>query len=404
MRTLIHRAFFVVCLVGSLVVSLPALAEGLFDALANGTPKLELRLSYENSDVKDNGTDAASSMTMRTRVGYKSGNFGNSSLTFQLQDISALVRNYSPVRPGYDKVADVEGAGVQELYLDSKLNDKFSSRLGRQEIIMRDARLIGNIGWRQHGQSFDALKVTGKLSDNFTVLGGYVTRIKTIFNTQANIEYLGMMDVTYTGIKGHSIAGMAYLLDALGNAPTDRDKATYSLRAQGKFGQIEYMADYVTQKKYADATAGGGTMVRGFVASKVGSSVKIGVGYSSLSGASGTDRAFDTLFSTAHKFNGWSDQFLSTNGGGLTAGINDMYFQAGGSVSGSKLLARYHIFDMETGSGTYGNEIDLLWKKKLHPHLTGLLKVAIYSADAGNTAGVGSHDETVFWARGIYKF
>ncbi len=405
MRLLSTRVSLVMSLLaGGLLVSGPAMAEGFLDALGHGKPSLELRLSYENSNVKDNGTDAASSMTMRTRVGYETGEFSQSTIMFQMQDISALIKNYSPVQPGYDKVADPEGSRVHQLFLNTKFSDKFSSRLGRQEIIMRDARLIGNIGWRQHGQAFDALKVTGQLGDDLTFTGGYVDRVQTIFNTTANIEYLGLFDFNYTGIEGHKISAMAYLLDALGGTTADRDKATYSVRAEGDLGSISYMADYVTQKQYADSDVNGGTMLRGFVNAKVGDKAKIGAGYSSLSGASGADRAFDTLFSTAHKFNGWSDQFLATNGGGLMAGLTDLYFQAAAGANGHKVLARYHIFDKESADGAYGTEVDVMWKKKLHKNLLGMVKVAMYSADGANLTGAGSHDETVFWVRGTYKF
>lgn len=397
------RFFLILALVAGLALTGPVQAESFLDALANGKPMLQFVLGYEHSDVKDNGSDAANSLTLRTRLGYESGEFAKTKLTLQLQNVVAIVDDYAPEQPGYDVVADPEGSAVHEAYLTTMLTEDMLFKLGRQEIILHDARLIGNVGWRQHAQSFDALTFAAS-GGGFKFVGSYVTRAKTIFNTLADLEYLGVLDFTYSGIDGHEFAAFAYLLDAEGDLALDRDKATYGLSAKGAFGPVEYSADYVTQDDWADAELGGGDMFNAFLAGKVPGGLKLGAGYSSISGASGGDRPFDTLFSTAHKFNGWADQFLATNGGKLVAGLDDMYFQAGGVWGGHTLLARYHVFDKEATSGSYGDEIDLLWKKKVHPRVVALVKAAFYSADGDNLAGVGSKDETVFWVRGIYSF
>jgi len=145
-------------------------------------------------------------------------------------------------------------------------------------------------------------------------------------------------------------------------------------------------------------------MVNVFLAGKIPGGLKLGAGYSRLSGQDGRARAFDTLFSTAHKFDGWADQFVATNGGRLAPGLDELYLQMGGSWGGHDLLARYFRFDQEISGDPYGDELDLEWKTKLFGRLGTQVKAAFYSADSGNHSGVAAQDKSVLWVRLTYAF
>ena len=54
-----------------------------------------------------------------------------------------------------------------------------SLKVGRQEMVFDEARLIGNIGWIQQAQSFDAVRVDGG-NDSFGVTGFYAKPIHLI--------------------------------------------------------------------------------------------------------------------------------------------------------------------------------------------------------------------------------
>ena len=50
----------------------------------------------------------------------------------------------------------------------------------RQEICLDDARLIGDINWRQTPQSFDAISLEIEPTDTLTLYGAYVDRVNTV--------------------------------------------------------------------------------------------------------------------------------------------------------------------------------------------------------------------------------
>lgn len=375
----------------------------LNDAMQNGQTSLNLRFSFEYAALDDAaGNDAATGLNIRTRLAYKTGEWADNSLYLQFQNVSAIIADYAPIDSDFDVIADPEGTSVYQGYIDNMSVSDTRIRIGRQEIILDDHRLMGNIGWRQQGQTFSAIGISNNSVSGLNIILDYAWRVKTIFNTQADLDSLIILEGIYTAIADQRIS-VAYLaLDSPGGIDSDRDLATIAARIEGKAELIEYAADFATQSGYADNSNGGGTMTNAFVAIPVG--IKLGLGYSVISGASDNTRAFDTLFSTAHKFNGWSDQFLATNGGNLSLGLNDTYLQAGGKAGEIGWLARYHIFQAETESTNYGTEIDLLASKPITKNLKGLVKAALYTADSGNTTGVATADESVIWVRAEYAF
>jgi hypothetical protein len=59
---------------------------------------------------------------------------------------------------------------------------------------------------------------------------------------------------------------------------------------------------------------------------------------------------------TLHKFQGFSDQFLTTP----KEGLKDIYISAKTKVSGIKLAAVYHDFSSKTNNVDFGTEINLV--------------------------------------------
>ncbi|MBI2567201.1 MAG: alginate export family protein [Candidatus Schekmanbacteria bacterium] len=375
-----------------------AFASSLLDALASGQPSLDLRLALERSDLKDNGKDAALSLTLRTRLGYRTGDFAKSNFFLQAQSVAALIDRYAPEDARYDTVADVEGVQIHQAYLETAAIPGSVLRLGRQEFTLDDHRLIGDVGWRQHAQSFDGLTFANKSVKELTLTVGYLWQVKTIANTEQDLDYLGVLHVHYSGSPYAKISGFGYFLDAPGDQPTDRDKMTLGFAAGGGATYFEYAADYALQRKLADADFDGGSMLNVFAGGRF-SGFLAGAGYSNISGQDGDQRPFDTLFSTAHKFNGWSDEFLATNGGGLKLGLEDLYLRFSGGVKGFKFLAQYHLYGQESGDDDYGSEGEFQVVKKWSDRFSSILKLASYSADSSNKSGVAMLDEQVIWLR-----
>ena len=135
--------------------------------------------------------------------------------------------------------------------------------------------------------------------------------------------------------------------------------------------------------------------------------VNVGVGTEYLSGGGGNDN-FQTLNGTAHKFNGWADQFLGTGGGAFNSGLVDFWGEGSIMVAKKlKLVGVYHLFNTAYNtpttsfSGIYGHELDFLAKYPVCKNFDVLAKLAYYKKGDDDSS---TNDKTVFWLRGTLTF
>jgi hypothetical protein len=388
----------------------------LTQALREGKPHLTFMPSFEYKDVDGNGSDAATQFSVRTRVGYETGSFYGASAFIQLQNITNLNEDFRHPEGGdadNDFIADPDGSRVHQAYLDYKYEGLPDSklRLGRQEIILDDARLIGNIDWRLNGQSFDAATATIANLPNFELFAGYINQVNTINRDYVDLDGLYLAHGSYTGLPGQELSAFVYLLDTESEANTARDSATYGLRWQGKWQQLSYYADGAYQSDFTDGEDHDAFMINVYADYSV-KPVTLGIGYSLISGQDGDDRPFDTLFSTAHKFNGYADVFAGTNGGNLKGGLEDYYAEAKAKLWGTSFLLASHWFEAEASSeagvfdGTYGYEVDAVVARKIAENTKVLVKFAQYWDDDERANGVANPttDTLVITTRLIYSF
>jgi len=189
-----------------------ALAEGVIDdlteAIKSGKPTLELRLGYEYSDV-DNGIKHAEGFNLRTRVGYETGDFMKTKAYVQFHNVTNFMEDFNDLQ-GHntgerDVIADPEGSRIHQAYLDWTAIPDTKVRLGRQEIVLDDARLIGNIGWRQNGQSFDAFSVSNTSVKDLNLYASYINQVNTILQTYEDLDGLILLNAKYDGLVKSSI-------------------------------------------------------------------------------------------------------------------------------------------------------------------------------------------------------
>ncbi len=124
-------------------------------------PRGEIRDGY--AMLKPKGNKAAAFISQRTRLSL---NYKSSKLIFQasVQDVRLWGQDASTVTP-----ADGNKLGVHEAWAELVLSNKsdstfknspvdyFGIRVGRQELIYDDERLLGNLDWMQQGRRHDAL-------------------------------------------------------------------------------------------------------------------------------------------------------------------------------------------------------------------------------------------------------
>src|SRR5437016_5648713 len=160
---------------GVMVAADPAFAKTDMDQLTIGG---EARIRYEirnnTSFSASNANESAASHRIRVNVGYDLT--PDVSFFAQIQDArtwgtecinsTTFATNSCVSANGIGTVssANQNGSGVDlhqgYILVKNILTPGLSTKIGRQEIIFGDHRLLGNFGWSQIGNSFDAARLT----------------------------------------------------------------------------------------------------------------------------------------------------------------------------------------------------------------------------------------------------
>jgi hypothetical protein len=376
---------------GLLAVSPAAFAEDSFyEALTSGKAKLDTRLRYETVESDKPDTNYTSALTLRTRLGYETGELFKTKGHIEMSDnrIVGGVDNYT--KPDHSTIADPEVTRLNQAYLKSSPLEGLTATVGRQRIILDNARFVGNVGWRQTEQVYDAARFEYGIAD-FKADISYVWDVHGIaskFNREAQDVFVNLSYKTPVG----KVTGYHYL-----NKNQELlDIATTGIRFTGKTkaGEIglNYQAEYAMQENsLADKEAD-------YMHASLGATYK-GFGFAAGYEVLGSDDAtygFQTPLATKHAFNGWADQFLATP----DQGLSDTYAKISGSVAGIKMAAVYHKYDSVEESLELGSEIDVVIVKPFAKKYKVGVKFADYSAPDDSA----KHDTTKYWAFAEMKF
>jgi len=395
----------------ALASSLTHASDAFLIAPEMGKINFDARLRYE--DVNDNSAkDGADALTARIRLGYLTPDFNGFKAYAEVESTTPLGgRDYNDKRlnagsdrGSYSVIADPDNSSeLNRAWISYSGIDDTLIKFGRQRIILDNARFVGNVGWRQNEQTYDALTVVNTSLQDTQIILSYVNNVQTILGEHFEAD-VPVFNVKYSGLPFGDLTAYGYFVDVAESGQTDRD--TLGLRFNGSTKvsdelSVLYTAEYA-QQEIDRATASdvdvdyslveAGVKFAGITA-KVSREVQEG-----HKGAS-----FKTPLGTNHKFNGWADQFLATPADGL----QDTYFTLSTKVSGVKLMAVYHDFEADNSSFDYGSEIDLLAVKKIGKHYKVLVKYAKYNRGDRSSDpfdGRNKFDKDKLWVQGEVSF
>jgi hypothetical protein len=365
------------------VMAPAAAADDFTGALTGGKPTVDLRLRYEAVD-QANALKDASATTLRLRLGYETGQFRGFGAFVEAETVTALGgESYNSTVNGktaYATVADPEATEINQAYLSYAGLADTKLKYGRQRIILDNHRFIGNVGWRQNEQTFDAFTLTNASLPKTNITAGYIYNVNRVFSDkspQGNFKMNSpIFNVNYKGWSLGEVAGYGYLLDFADLAASSTQ--TYGLRLKGSapVGGVKalYTAEYATQRDYRDNPRDFSLkyyLLEGGVGLS-NSEFKLG---QEVLGGNGTV-SFQTPLATLHAMNGWADQFLVTP----AAGLRDAYLSAATTVLGTKLEAIYHDFRADSTSTRYGTEWNLQAVKAIDKTYAVGAKYASYNA------------------------
>jgi hypothetical protein len=441
-------------------------SDAFTDALTGGKVSGNFRLRYEKVDVDSTAIKDASALTLRSRLGYETAPFMGFTGMLEFEDIHVVggKDNYAPeaIDPAkaastnvalahnpytYAAIVDPERTEINRAFLRYRGISKLDMSLGRQRILLDNQRFVGNVGWRQDEQTFDAFTAAYAGIPDWNFYYGYIDKVNGIASEQYIYNFDidssdSLFNITYSGFVLGKITAYGYFLNnqdsnylilntgtnnGLNPALRYKSNDTYGLRFDGVYIlpttmplRLFYTAEYAKQElenKTATAKPKFDTDYSLFEGG-VGYASKLGMLSAKIAQESlGSDQVgtamagFQTPYATKHAFNGWVDMFLNTPAGGL----KDRYATLAADLApyGVKLMAMYHKYsevDGPIGAGgprDFGTEWNLQALKSFGPKYTVGIKYGSYKADSEVATIIGTTnniDTKKFWVWGELAF
>jgi hypothetical protein len=347
------------------------------------------RLRHETVDDAAFGLDAQAT-TLRLRAGLRLQTAAGFEVLLEGEGIASAGEDYNSGANGRatrPAITDPTGAEWNQAWISWK-GARAGATLGRQRVLFDNQRWIGNSGWRQNEQTFDALSAQWSVSPALIARYAFLDRVHRVAGDDAldplareRALATSALDLAWThGVQ--QLEGYAYLHH-------DRDVATASTRTLGLrwSGAPPRGANgwgWTLESARQQDHAGNPLRFSHAYWLAEPTFARAGItwraGWEHL-GGDGT-HALQTPLASLHAFNGWADKFLVTPPGGL----DDRYVGAGGKFGRARAAgklnwqATWHDF-RSTQDGRYGTEWDASLGFPVGASVTGLVKLADYRSD-----------------------
>lgn len=397
-------------------------AASALDSFKAWKPLIDARMRAEFVDQTPFAEDA-DAVTLRLRAGFESGKTWNTTLLAEGDFVTPLGGDYRPdaaipTHTAFPVVTDPESYEVNRLQLTNTSLSGTTLTLGRQRILLDDQRFVGNVGWRQNEQTFDAVRVVNKSLRTLIVDATYLNQVNRVFgpdSPQGRWHGDGWLGNVAWQLPIAKLTAFAYVLDfepltsfpglsaaqAAALNPERVSTATYGARLSGEHAisslKLGYVASYAQQSDYGsnplrfdlDYYLAEITGTLGRYGLKLGDEVLQGDGTT----------GFATPIATLHPFNGWADKFLTTPANGL----DDRYAGVSYTVKGASVFDAlsatlvYHEYSTQRLDADLGTEVNVQLQAKVQ-RFSGLIKYAAYEAHEGGTPAA-YQDTTKLWVQ-----
>ncbi len=383
------------------------------DLLKGGWGQIKFNLRYRFEHVDQDGLRSAKGDPIRLRLGYQTPQLAGFTGFAEFEGNTPIFEDdYNDTTNGktaFAVIADPDEAELNQAWLSYTAIPDTLIKGGRQRILLDNQRFIGNVGWRQLEQTFDAVSIFNTTLANFSAKAIFIWNVRSIFSEDVNMQS-PLLNLSYTLKDIGSFTGYGYWLDYddaddSGPFPFAFSTQTYGLRFSGTTSFMEdlfnllYTAEYANQSDYQDNdqdyTADYFHVIGGVVfpnSNSLLTNITLKVAIEFLGSDSGI--SFKTPLGTNHAFNGWADKLLTVPPDGL----EDFYISLGATIAGAKLDLIYHDYQADSGGDDYGTEFNAALSKKFGKHYTILAKYADYNADDFQT------DTEKFWLQFVVAF
>ncbi len=359
-------------------------ASNLRDAVANGDVGLEFRYRVETVDQAGFAEDAMASV-LKSRINFRPQDLGDLGFFFEVDAVTYVgADDFNSTRNGkteFPLIADPDGAHINQAWVDFK-NDSGYVRLGRQRINLDEQRFVGGVAWRQNEQTLDAITVVSDALADIDLSYSYVHGVSRIFGPEDGVPtdyYDSNTHLLNAGIDlatGGRLSLYHYAID-LENAAALSNRTTglrFSQTVEGEALNFPINLEYATQSDYGDNPMPYDADYLLLEGGLDTGDLRLLLGYEAFGGdPNEAGKMFRTPLATLHKFQGWTDRFLTIPG----TGVEDTYV----TLITRGLTLSWHDFRSEAGSAQYGTEWDVSWQYSFGENYTLLLKYATYDPE-----------------------
>ncbi|MBK8352630.1 MAG: alginate export family protein [Saprospirales bacterium] len=291
--------------------------------------RLEQRHGYRN--LANLNSKSAVFFTQRVRLNF---DYQNKYVRLFTSIQDARVWGNEP------QAQNVGSFGLHEGWAEIFIKDKASIKLGRQELVYDDHRLLGNLDWVMAARSHDGLviKVNHK-NAQLHIGGGFNQSSENLIGTVYKVKnykalvfgwYNQKFDSSRASLSVYAVADGMQINDS---TPTTKFRFTFGPRADFKYkhlnaniGAYLQAGKTITNRKIL-------AFMANVYAEYISKKISVGLGYDYISGQNGSKtsntnyNAFYTLYPTNHKFYGHMDYFLDIPTDTKFGGLQDVYLR-----------------------------------------------------------------------------
>jgi hypothetical protein len=394
-----------------LLLPLAAGAQAQFSLTGELRPRTEYRHGFSSLIGQDE--DEAFFISQRARLNFR---YGKDELTFfvSLQDI----RVWGEV-PQLNR-SDINSS-IHEAWGEIRFNPTLSLKLGRQELVYDNARILGNVDWAQHARSHDLALLKWKTGERSQLHAGLAFNQESerrVFTTYTLNNYKTMQFLWFNHKTENTNASLLFLSNGIQATPA---KTVFSQTTGGRITQKVSGLDLSASAYIQTGRDGNERDLSAWYLAAEGayafsSAFRGALGFEYLSGTdladagnpNATNRSFNPLYGTNHAFNGHMDYFYVGNHIN-SVGLVNPYFSAQYTKNKIQLQGFLHLLFAdgalyESGNPTQemspylGTEIDLVMAYTFSPQTsirTGYSQ--LLATESMQRIKGGDHEELQNW-------
>lgn len=322
----------------------------------------QLRPRFEVRDPSPPGSETAAFTSLRTRVAMSTQLSPRVSVFIQAQDVRFWGEEENTLSDFSADALDLHQGWIE---FHARADGPLVFRVGRQEAVYGEQRLVGAVDWTPQGRAFDGVRA--RWDEEPIAVDFFAFQVSEASSGPDRVDatFLGG-HLAWRGDAGRTAEGyLFHLRDGVPGAETR--ESTVGARYLGRSGRLGYRMEGALQRGRRDSEDVrawfGSVRASVFVADDRGAVV---AAFDRLSGDSdpndGTVRVFSTLFATNHAFYGQADLFLSIPRDTGGRGLDDLSVGGRWSFDGD-VAGRFdlHRFRATAGGGRtlLADELDL---------------------------------------------